>query len=101
MKFAIGVVALAGLAIGLAVTGPAAARTKHHHAKRQVAHVTRCDAGAQQLSWGFLTSGAAPQWNGCSPPIYDNGTFVGQDPDPNVRATLRRDPDEGYHPRHD
>jgi hypothetical protein len=102
MTFGIRLIALAGLVAGLAIAGPAAARAKHHHhARRHVAHVTRCSAGLQQFSWSFLWStGPAPQWNGCAPPVYDNGEFIGQDPDANVRATLRRDPDEGYRPRH-
>jgi hypothetical protein len=93
---------VAGLIAGLAVADPAAARVKHRHAKRQVAQPTRCLDRAERSSWSFLAWDApAPQWNGCAPPVYFNGDFVGQDPDVNVRATLRRDPDEGYHPRND
>ena len=37
-----------------------------------------------------------PEWNGCAPPVYKNGEFLGQDPDWHVRATLNRDPSQGY-----
>ena len=104
MKFGFVAIALVGLVAGLAVTAadPAAARVRHHPAKRHVAHLTRCQDRVERSSWSFLAWDApAPQWNGCAPPVYYNGDFVGQDPDLNVRATLRRDPDEGYRPRHD
>ena len=99
MKFGFVAVALAGLALTLAITAadPAVARQKHHHAMRHVAQRPQCVDTRKEFSWSFLWStGPAPQWNGCSPPVYVNGQFIGQDPDPNVRAQLRRDPDEGY-----
>jgi hypothetical protein len=37
-----------------------------------------------------------PQPNGCAPPVYTYGSYVGQDPDPNIRAYMRRDPASGY-----
>jgi hypothetical protein len=46
----------------------------------------------------LFSTGPEPQANGCAPPVYSGGRFIGQDPDPNVRLQLRRDPDnEGYH----
>jgi hypothetical protein len=46
----------------------------------------------------LFSTGPAPQANGCAPAVYEGGRFVGQDPDPNVRLELRRNPDnEGYH----
>ena len=44
----------------------------------------------------FFSVRPKPQWNGCSPPVYVGGEFIGQDPDVNVRHTLRRDPEEGF-----
>jgi hypothetical protein len=28
--------------------------------------------------------------------VFERGEYVGQDPDPNVRLQLRRNPDNGY-----
>lgn len=36
--------------------------------------------------------GRAPAPNGCAPPVYAYGRYVGQDPDPNIRFQLRRAP---------
>lgn len=41
-----------------------------------------------------------PEWNGCSPPVYSGGDYVGEDPDLHVRATLARDPSQGYTDRY-
>jgi hypothetical protein len=75
----------------------AAARPRHrapHYAARQ------CVDRPLQFSWDFLFSGAqpGPRPNGCSPPVFTNGRFLGQDPDPAVRRQLLRDPDTGYAP---
>lgn len=37
-----------------------------------------------------------PQPNNCAPPVYTYGNYVGQDPDLNIRAYMRRDPSSGY-----
>jgi hypothetical protein len=65
---------------------------KHHAAKHQ------CVDRPFEFSWGNFLFGnqPAPRWNGCSPPVYVGGEFVGQDPDPNIRNALRRNPDQGY-----
>jgi hypothetical protein len=34
--------------------------------------------------------------NGCAPPVYVSGAYVGQDPDPFIRSQLLRDPATGY-----
>jgi hypothetical protein len=89
MKFRWIVVAAAALSVIAAE--PALARTKHHHAK------VRCVDQPKQFSWDLIwTLRPDPQPNGCSPPAYDGGKFVGQDPDRNIRHQLRRDPDEFY-----
>ena len=91
MKFALAAIALATMAITLV---PAAASTKHH-GKRHAAHF-KCVDRPYQFSWDFLwSSGNAPRWNGCAPPVYEGDRFIGQDPDPNVRIELRRNPVEG------
>ena len=83
-------------AIGITASVPALADVKHH-GKRYTAQPTCVDQPVQ-FSWGdwFFGSRPAPKWNGCSPPVYVNGEFVGQDPDPNIRNALRRNPDQGY-----
>jgi hypothetical protein len=59
----------------------------------------QCVDRPQEFSWNFLIPGQrAPQPNGCSPPVYNYGRFIGQDPDPNIRLQLRRDPATGYAP---
>ncbi len=81
------VICLAAMAVVAA--GPAAAR-----AKRPSAPV--CVDQPTTFSWNFLfTGGNGPQPNGCSPPVYTYGKYIGQDPDPNVRLQLLRDPGEG------
>jgi hypothetical protein len=73
-----------------AAASPAVARVKHPAQPR-------CVDRPFQLSWSFLGLGQpARQPNGCSPAVYQNGQFVGQDPDPNIRFQLMRDPATGY-----
>ncbi len=89
----------ATLAAGVAVIAadPAAARAKHH--RKHVAKV-QCVDRAQPFSWDFIWAlRPDPQPNGCSPPAYIAGRFVGQDPDRNIRFQLRRDPDKYYWPK--
>jgi hypothetical protein len=54
-----------------------------------------CVARPPEFSWTGWLFNARPQPNGCSPPVYVDGEFIGQDPDPNIRAQLRRDPATG------
>jgi hypothetical protein len=57
----------------------------------------QCVDGARVFSWSFLLPGSpAPQPNGCSPPVYAYGKFIGQDADRNIRHQLQRDPATGY-----
>jgi hypothetical protein len=85
MKFGWIVIAFAGLA--LTAADPAPARAKHK---------VRCDARPQTFTWGGIVTNPAPQPNGCSPPVYNYGRYVGQDPDPFIRQQLLRDPQTGY-----
>jgi hypothetical protein len=58
-----------------------------------------CADQRQQFSWGFLLPGQpAPQPNGCSPAVHQYNRLIGQDPDPNIRFQLKRDPATGYAP---
>ena len=84
-------IAATALVAGLAVTAadPALARTKRK-APRQ------CVEQPQTFTFGGIFSNRAPQPNGCTPPGYNYGRYVGQDPDPFIRQQLMRDPQTGY-----
>lgn len=71
------------------MAGPVFARGNHRLAPR-------CIDRPADLSLARIFFAPPPQPNGCAPPVYFDGTFVGQDPDPNIRLQLRRDPDSGY-----
>lgn len=50
-----------------------------------------------EFSWSFLwASKPEPRGNGCAPAVYSAGRYLGQDPDPNIRLQLLRDPRSGY-----
>jgi hypothetical protein len=83
------VVAVVGL--GFVATDPALARARHK-AKPY------CDDRAAEFSWRRLWESPAPRPNGCSPPVFVDGEYIGQDPDPNIRFGLTRDPKTGYKP---
>jgi hypothetical protein len=87
MKVRLIVFAVAGLAVIAA--DPALSRAKHK-AQRQ------CIDRPQSFTWGGIITNPAPQPNGCAPPVYEYGRYVGQDPDPFIRQQLRRDPQTGY-----
>ena len=92
MKFVWLGVAIAVLA--LTAADNASARVKYHRHRAYRAH---CADRPKTFSWGFLLPGSpAPEPNGCAPPVYEYGRYVGQDPDPNIRFQLRRDPATGY-----
>ncbi len=67
------------------------ARSRHHKA-RAALHRSR---GAVFLGAAFFGI-AGPQPNGCAPPVFEYGHYIGQDPDPNIRFQLMREPDTGY-----
>ncbi|MGB7259614.1 MAG: hypothetical protein WBD48_16175 [Pseudolabrys sp.] len=87
-------------AIGAAVLGAGPAAAKHEKYRK---HYSRqyCKDRAHTFSWSEFLSfhQPAPAWNGCAPPVYVNGDFAGQDPDPNVRLQLQRDMGQDYHMR--
>ena len=87
----IAVVAVAGVI----VADPALARAKHRAKPQCVAR----QSNVSLHDWLFAVR-PYPKWNGCSPPVYGtDGEFIGQDPDSNIRASLRRHPEEGYRVR--
>jgi hypothetical protein len=84
---------IAALGLSIIVT-PALAQKPRHHAP------VRCADAPKHFSLleTIFSTGPEPQANGCTPAVYNGGRLIGQDPDPNVRLQLRRDPDnEGYH----
>jgi hypothetical protein len=89
MKFAL--IVLAVFVAGSMAVDPALARAKYRAKPPCIDRPANFSVG----DWLFSVR-PHPQWNGCAPPVYSNGEYIGQDPDPNIRATLQRDPDEGY-----
>ncbi|MBX6328288.1 MAG: hypothetical protein IRY89_06900 [Pseudolabrys sp.] len=81
-------VACAGLVL-LAASDPVSAKLRHKGGPRCV------DRPAEFSLSGIFTN-PAPRPNGCAPPVYEYGRYVGQDPDPYIRLQLRRDPATGY-----
>ncbi len=89
MKIGWIVTAVAAL-VAVVAADPALARAKHKAA-------SRCMHQPVERSWiSVFSSRPEPQPNGCSPPVYQYGKFIGQDPDRNIRQQLRRDPATGY-----
>jgi len=87
------VIALAALVV---TAGPALARGKYKHPPR-------CVDRPVEFSWSqfLLGTGPEPRPNGCAPPVFSDGYFIGQDPDPFIRHGLLRDPETGYeNPNH-
>ncbi|AXK83392.1 hypothetical protein DW352_24435 [Pseudolabrys taiwanensis] len=85
----VAVAALGVVAANAAVAKPRKAKTPPRAAA--------CVDGPYQFSWDFLLPGNhGPQPNGCAPPVYQYGRYIGQDPDPNIRFQLMRDPATGY-----
>lgn len=84
--------ALAGLGlagIGLAAADQAQARSRHQ-ARSQ------CVDRPQHFFLEGILLNRKPGPNGCAPPVFAYGEYIGQDPDPNLRHQLRRDPETGY-----
>jgi hypothetical protein len=79
------------VALGLAAADPALARAKHKAYRA-------CAPQPHEFSLGGILFNPRPQANGCAPPVYAYGKYVGQDPDPFIRQQLNRDPQTGYDP---
>ena len=89
MKFRWIVMAVAALSV--IASDPALARARH-----------KADRHCASQPWDTSLTGwlfnPRPQPNGCAPPVYAYGKYVGQDPDPFIRQQLNRDPATGYWP---
>ena len=92
MKFTWLIVAIAALAV--AGADQASARAKRHY-RHHVSHAHCADQPVRFSWWGVLTN-PPPAPNGCAPAVHQYGRYVGQDPDPNIRFQLKRDPATGY-----
>lgn len=78
------------------VVSPVLAQAPRHRAHPQAGCVNNWPQ--RSVLEILFSSAPEPQANGCAPAVYEGGRFIGQDPDPNVRLQLRRDPEnEGYH----
>lgn len=77
---------------GLVATDPALAR------KGNKAHVkyARCHDQIGGPTFRGIWFNTEPRPNGCSPSVHEYGSFIGQDPDPNIRFQLMRQPETGY-----
>ena len=84
-------IALAGIAL-VAAADPALARKRHKAAPRP----PQCVDAPYQFTWSGLWFNGRPQPNGCAPAVNEYGYYIGQDPDPNIRFQLRREPATGY-----
>lgn len=81
-------------ALGVVAADAAVAKPRKAKAPPRAA---ACVDQARPFSWDFLLPGNhGPQPNGCAPPVYQYGRYIGQDPDPNIRLQLMRDPGTGY-----
>jgi hypothetical protein len=88
---------LAIVATGLAMLGASAAEPAFA-AKAKKAKVVklRCQDNYGGPTWRGIWFNGEPQPNGCSPPVFVDGRYIGQDPDPNIRFQLMRQPETGY-----
>jgi hypothetical protein len=89
MKF--GWLAVASAALALLAADPALARKRH-----KPAPPPQCVDAPYAFTFGGVLFNGRPQPNGCAPPVYEYGYYIGQDPDPNIRFQLQRQPQTGY-----
>jgi hypothetical protein len=82
---------LASAAVALVVGNPAMARKRHH-----VAPPPQCRDQPYSFSLLGVLTNQPPRPNGCAPAVFGYGYYIGQDPDPNIRLQLLRDPASGY-----
>lgn len=84
-------VAAAVTLTGAFAAGPALAAK----AKKKIVR-SACQDQIGGPTWRGILFNGAPQPNGCSPPVYYGSRYIGQDPDPNIRFQLLRQPETGY-----
>jgi hypothetical protein len=77
---------IAMIAVALLDASPASARKRRAH----VVVPNPC-TGMLLLDIFRLECPPEPRWNGASPPVYVDGKYIGQDPDPRIRMQMQRD----------
>lgn len=96
-KLGFGWLGLAGLgvaAVALVAADPALAKPRNKANKAHLA--SACAPRPADLSFRHFWFAGEPVPNGCSPAVFEHGRFIGQDPDPNIRFQLMRQPETGY-----
>ena len=75
---------IAAIAVAMLDVSPASAR------KRRVVEPNPCTG---MLLYDFFRGECPPEprWNGRSPPVYVDGKYIGQDPDPRIRMQMQRE----------
>ena len=86
-----GWLAVAFAAAALVAVDPALARPRKAPPPRP-----QCVDRPVEFSWLGILTNEKPTANGCAPAVNEYGQYIGQDPDPNIRAQLRRQPQTGY-----
>ena len=88
--------ATVALAIAALTAAQDASFARAKHKVRHARHVpAQCLDRPATFSWDHLIFGKGAEPNGCAPPVYQYGRYVGQDPDPFIRLQLMRDPKTG------
>jgi hypothetical protein len=89
---------LALIAAGVVVTGAMAAEPAFAAKAKKKAKVakTLCHDQIGGPTFRGIWFNPEPRPNGCSPPVFVEGRFIGQDPDPNIRLQLMRQPETGF-----
>ena len=81
--------------VSLLAAGPALAKhKKRHHKSYRISRA--CTDRPVEFSWSGWLFKPPPGPNGCAPPVFFGGTYLGQDPDSFIRLQLLRDPATGY-----
>lgn len=92
MRLRLMATACAALAVaGILAADPAQARKKHDYRVPP-----QCIDRPAPVTLEGIFFGTHPVPNGCAPPVFAYGEYVGQDPDPFIRQYLLRDPETGY-----
>ena len=87
-----GWLAAALAAAARAAADPALARAR----KGPPAPPRQCADRPVEFSWLGVLTNERPKANGCAPAVNSYGYYIGQDPDPNIRFQLQRQPQTGY-----
>jgi len=85
-----GWLAVAFAAAALVAADPALARPRKAPPPRP-----QCVDRPVEFSWLGILTNEKPTANGCAPAVNEYGQYFGQDPVPNIRAQLRRQPQTG------